>query len=232
MATAVELTQKEYPAHDALRRAFKALVLVDPDTFYEKVIVGSDDPNVAFSKFARFMNLDAFTTVNPFPQPAAASHQPQQQIVVINQSEALDGSDIGDEDDDTPSTNSLPLCIKARSSVDIEAQLASQNKFKTELCRFHIETGKCHFGERCHFAHGKDELRHVMRHPNYKTRICKNYYQNGTCQYGVRCRFIHKLGAQGAGSALDADNMTGDHNAPGDNDEEDNCLQDWPVHYI
>ena len=67
------------------------------------------------------------------------------------------------------------------------------------------------------FAHGKEELRPVARHPKYKTevcntlvdsyfanllsylsltfnclQICRTFSTNGTCPYGKRCRFIHK----------------------------------------
>ena len=44
---------------------------------------------------------------------------------------------------------------------------------------------------KCQFAHGRDELRPVMRHPKYKTEVCRTFAQSGTCPYGSRCRFIH-----------------------------------------
>ena len=34
-------------------------------------------------------------------------------------------------------------------------------KFKTTLCRNFEVNGKCHMTQKCHFAHGKDELRHI-----------------------------------------------------------------------
>lgn len=45
---------------------------------------------------------------------------------------------------------------------------------------------------KCQFAHGFDELRHVVRHPKYKTTKCKSYWGSGHCPYGSRCRFIHE----------------------------------------
>merc|ERR1712000_184849 len=63
--------------------------------------------------------------------------------------------------------------------------------YKTELCRSFEETGACRYGSKCQFAHGKDELRPVARHPKYKTEVCKTFYTVGTCPYGKRCRFIH-----------------------------------------
>eukprot|EP00183_Erythrolobus_madagascarensis_P005470 CAMPEP_0185857460 /NCGR_PEP_ID=MMETSP1354-20130828/29520_1 /TAXON_ID=708628 /ORGANISM="Erythrolobus madagascarensis, Strain CCMP3276" /LENGTH=231 /DNA_ID=CAMNT_0028559731 /DNA_START=86 /DNA_END=778 /DNA_ORIENTATION=- len=63
--------------------------------------------------------------------------------------------------------------------------------YKTEMCRSWTETGTCRYGVKCQFAHGREELRSVTRHPKYKTKMCKNFSENGSCPYGVRCRFIH-----------------------------------------
>ncbi|PSC68048.1 Ankyrin repeat domain-containing 13C [Micractinium conductrix] len=73
--------------------------------------------------------------------------------------------------------------------------------YKTELCRSWEETGSCRYGAKCQerrgagslawFAHGREELRPVVRHPKYKTEVCRTFAQNGTCPYGTRCRFIH-----------------------------------------
>jgi len=49
----------------------------------------------------------------------------------------------------------------------------------------------CKYGNKCQFAHGRHELRPVIRHPKYKTEICKTFHTNGTCPYGKRCRFVH-----------------------------------------
>eukprot|EP01110_Echinostelium_bisporum_P006039 TRINITY_DN246_c8_g1_i1.p1 TRINITY_DN246_c8_g1~~TRINITY_DN246_c8_g1_i1.p1 ORF type:complete len:332 (+),score=118.57 TRINITY_DN246_c8_g1_i1:83-1078(+) len=65
------------------------------------------------------------------------------------------------------------------------------DRYKTELCKSFTETGVCRYGVKCQFAHGKEELRSVLRHPKYKTEICKTFHNTGTCPYGIRCRFIH-----------------------------------------
>jgi len=63
--------------------------------------------------------------------------------------------------------------------------------YKTELCRSWTELGYCPYGDsRCQFAHGKSELRPVIRHKKYKTVKCKNFLA-GYCPYGSRCCFIH-----------------------------------------
>jgi butyrate response factor 1 len=85
------------------------------------------------------------------------------------------------------------LFSKYKRNVDIEEELTKQNLFKTELCQSWIETGACRYGPKCQFAHGKDELRPVIRHPKYKTEICKTFSTSGQCPYGKRCRFVHQL---------------------------------------
>ncbi len=84
-------------------------------------------------------------------------------------------------------------------------------KYKTIMCRFFINCRPCPLGTRCHFAHGKQELRKMtdklptnapyMPGPkmttngddvleeanqvgphNYKTVICK-YWEQGKCKY-------------------------------------------------
>mmetsp|Transcript_22254 Transcript_22254/g.55822 ORF Transcript_22254/g.55822 Transcript_22254/m.55822 type:complete len:247 (-) Transcript_22254:139-879(-) len=57
----------------------------------------------------------------------------------------------------------------------------------------------CRYGLKCQFAHGREELRPVMRHPKYKTEICKTFHTIGTCPYGKRCRFIHQTPGEVAG---------------------------------
>ncbi|CAK8694711.1 unnamed protein product [Clavelina lepadiformis] len=68
---------------------------------------------------------------------------------------------------------------------------SATSRYKTELCRPFEENGKCKYGDKCQFAHGKHELRHMVRHPKYKTELCRTYHTSGLCPYGPRCHFIH-----------------------------------------
>ena len=47
------------------------------------------------------------------------------------------------------------------------------------------------YSVKCQFAHGREELRPVLRHPKYKTEICRTFATHNACPYGSRCRFIH-----------------------------------------
>merc|ERR1712032_428674 len=58
-------------------------------------------------------------------------------------------------------------------------------KFKTKLCTHFMTTGTCFYGAKCHFAHGKHELRRnddsePLIHPRHKTTLCQNELQYGT----------------------------------------------------
>jgi butyrate response factor 1 len=64
-------------------------------------------------------------------------------------------------------------------------------KYKTELCKKFEDTGKCPYGFKCRFAHGKEELNSKNTGNNYKKKLCKTFLENGFCPYGSRCSFKH-----------------------------------------
>lgn len=64
-------------------------------------------------------------------------------------------------------------------------------KYKTELCKKFAEIGKCPYGNKCRFAHGKRELVVKMKNSNYKKKDCKTFTESGFCPYGERCSFKH-----------------------------------------
>jgi len=68
-----------------------------------------------------------------------------------------------------------------------------KRKYKTEMCKNYELKGKCKFGNKCCFAHGRHELKSkVLTHIKYKTKPCKQYHQTGYCPYGQRCQYLHK----------------------------------------
>jgi len=72
-----------------------------------------------------------------------------------------------------------------------------KRKYKTELCKTYELRGRCKFGDKCCFAHGKNELKaKVLTHIKYKTKPCKQYHQTGYCPYGQRCQYLHKEAIQ------------------------------------
>lgn len=62
--------------------------------------------------------------------------------------------------------------------------------YKTELCATFESEGDCPYDLKCKFAHGRQELRVIPRHPKYKSIPCRSFPQ-GTCTYGARCNFLH-----------------------------------------
>ena len=73
----------------------------------------------------------------------------------------------------------------------MEAEQKKDPKYKTELCKTFTETGKCPYGYKCRFAHGKEELLSKLINSNYKKKDCKTFSEIGFCPYGSRCSFRH-----------------------------------------
>ena len=73
----------------------------------------------------------------------------------------------------------------------IEEENKFDPKYKTELCKKFQSTGKCPYGPKCRFAHGKEELLSKTQGVNYKKKRCKTFYEKGYCPYGSRCNFQH-----------------------------------------
>lgn len=73
----------------------------------------------------------------------------------------------------------------------IEEENKFDPKYKTELCKKFQSTGKCPYGHKCRFAHGKEELLSKTQGANYKKKPCKTFYEKGYCPYGSRCNFQH-----------------------------------------
>lgn len=73
----------------------------------------------------------------------------------------------------------------------IEEENKFDQKYKTELCKKFQSTGKCPYGYKCRFAHGKEELISKTQGINYKKKPCKTFNEKGYCPYGSRCSFRH-----------------------------------------
>ena len=84
------------------------------------------------------------------------------------------------------SRNNLTLIEKM-----IKEQNLLQQNYKTELCKKFQSTGYCPYGEKCRFAHRKEELVTRIQGPNYKKEKCKSFFSKGYCNYGSRCKFQH-----------------------------------------
>lgn len=73
----------------------------------------------------------------------------------------------------------------------IEEENKFDPKYKTELSKKFQSTGKCPYGHKCRFAHGKEELISKTQGANYKKKLCKSFEEKGYCPYGSRCNFRH-----------------------------------------
>ena len=67
-------------------------------------------------------------------------------------------------------------------------------KYKTELCKYYEIDGHCKYGDKCAYAHGKENLRSKVTNTTaYRTKKCTQFFEQGFCPYGSRCQFAHQL---------------------------------------
>ena len=67
-------------------------------------------------------------------------------------------------------------------------------KYKTELCKYYEINGYCKYGDKCAYAHGKENLRSKVTNTTaYRTKKCVQFFEQGYCPYGNRCQFAHQL---------------------------------------
>jgi len=89
----------------------------------------------------------------------------------------------------------LKIVESSKNSPIIKNIIGEENKvdtkYKTELCKKFQSTGKCPYGYKCRFAHGKEELVSKLQGVNYKKKPCKTFNEKGYCPYGSRCSFRH-----------------------------------------
>ena len=93
---------------------------------------------------------------------------------------------------ESKSGSKLKLKKNALEDVDIEKEWRKDPKYKTELCKSFEAKGVCVYGNKCRFAHGKNELfLKSLNNNNYKQKECFSFFTQGYCPYGNRCHFIH-----------------------------------------
>jgi hypothetical protein len=78
----------------------------------------------------------------------------------------------------------------ALEPVNLEFEYKLDPKFKTELCKSFEENKFCVYGNKCRFAHGRNELFDKSNN-KYKKKECYSFFNFGYCSYGNRCHFKH-----------------------------------------
>jgi len=87
--------------------------------------------------------------------------------------------------------NALAPMDAKNGLAKVQVKTLSNDKYKTEFCDQIKQRGFCQYGDKCQFAHSRNELREKPRHPKYKTKVCNTFRDTGYCKYGKRCTFIH-----------------------------------------
>jgi len=115
---------------------------------------------------------------------------------ILSSSSSMSSVDMND-----PASFEIDVCPKRKkfNNPEERRQFVEEykRKYKTEMCKNWELRGTCKFGDKCCFAHGRDELKaKVLTHVKYKTKPCKQYHQTGYCPYGQRCQYLHKEAIQ------------------------------------
>lgn len=123
----MENPPRAYVSYEALQKAVQVLLL--PDEMCGKYVVNPDEADVVLSRFARISLNPAHTPVKSPPSPITPVLNSEIDAGTPNLTDKSSPFYVQLEDDQAPDSNSVPLCLKARSPADIESQLASQNKY-------------------------------------------------------------------------------------------------------
>ncbi|KAK4472923.1 hypothetical protein MN116_004128 [Schistosoma mekongi] len=99
----------------------------------------------------------------------------------------------------TKPTSSNRLIANKLNEISLNGSKSNINalsniRYKTEVCKYFKEnSGYCPAGEKCHYAHGKVELRDPKSHPKFRSQLCRHYLSTGNCLFGDKCYFKHSL---------------------------------------
>lgn len=114
----------------------------------------------------------------------------------------------GDRDDDilfvsepvpitverAPSPSRTPSPLIFRDKVRNEKKEALRQVMrKTATCTSFMRYGNCRYGDDCHFAHGRQEMRQRPQNEFWKERgkVCHSFADTGSCAYGDSCKYRH-----------------------------------------
>lgn len=95
----------------------------------------------------------------------------------------------------TPSNTSSGYTSEESTQVSKDAksnEKVDEQKYKTQMCANWIEKNECRYGNKCQFAHGKDELDIFKTSNKRRTKNCRTFFKDKSCMYGNRCMFRHE----------------------------------------
>lgn len=160
---------------------------ISPKSDIKRRLPISNSPNNLQNEFADQTNNNRSSCYTYLAQPGWPSNLDVSKMPMIYFSDSTPAHDM---------TLRVPRNMSGKRSQASSCTITSEDtklKYKTEMCRNFESTGHCKFGNKCSFAHGKDEVlnkRHINLH--YKSKRCNKFFDNGFCEYGSRCQYLHK----------------------------------------
>ena len=140
------------------------------------------------------LNSCSYTTQEPIP----TSNKENCPVHLYSESTTEDyyskeNSDFEDLEDSL-CNKQLKIKIDRKFNEDFQRKtVIDETKYKTEMCKNWEERGRCNYGKKCKFAHGKHELvdKSLINKDRYKSKLCNSFHSLYYCPYGQRCLFIH-----------------------------------------
>ena len=87
------------------------------------------------------------------------------------------------------------MFFKNKNKIPFRGEIKNfEIKYKTELCKYYENNVYCKYGDKCVYAHGKENLRSKITNTiTYRTKKFVKFYEQGYCPYRNRCQFAHQL---------------------------------------
>ncbi|OIT00616.1 PREDICTED: mRNA decay activator protein ZFP36L2-like [Nicotiana attenuata] len=100
---------------------------------------------------------------------------------------------------------SLPSTSDSGGRLSSSTSGSDNSSHKSEVCRWWGDSGKCRFGSKCRFVHGKEDLRPTaFANRNQSEAPSSRSYSSGSCAYGPRGRSAHHQAHSAASSTESA----------------------------
>jgi hypothetical protein len=150
---------------------------------FKLAFVPEEEPSEELqAKAAEFLEL-----VKKTPFDFSVAHWEEQLCELIEA--AGETSEFDEDEMDFPEPEPMPEHKIATPAAVPPA--ASSTAPEKRPCRDWVASGRCKFGDKCHFAH--EPVAVVAAGGAAPKQTCKVWAAGGQCQFGVKCRYSHAV---------------------------------------
>ena len=166
---------------------------LNKNKIYQNETTMSEKPLSNLAKLLLSGNTKSFQTEGFYPSSYINNKKIATKIPRKN-SDGTEGTSTDDGSNEKRDTKNIcQKTNKNKNPFKCEAK-DFKIKYKTELCKYYEINGYCKYGDKCAYAHGKENLRSKVTNTTaYRTKKCTQFFEQGYCPYGNRCQFAHQL---------------------------------------